>query len=311
MAQNNKLLNVGYVADQSREGSFIDKAMKITGVLESGLPHASDLEFAVIGGLLVDMKAFALVDFLKEKDFYLEKPRCVFNAIVALHKKSTPIDILTVVNQLKNDGLLDKKITAFDIVEMSNSVVSHANIVHHARILEEFRLKRQTIVTAQQLLQDVLKNKTSIYDLRNSALAQLRTTPSVDLFIAKTAAQSIEDARTAESRKCYAGAFLKEREVVFLFGDTGSGKSVFAVQLAQAIATGTDLFPFVKNEVGPTKVLYYDFEVDDIGFAQRYDNSEDVPDKQSDDYRYFQFHDNFIRVTLDDNYLDFEEDAES
>lgn len=309
MAKGN--LKTSYVADPTREGSFMDKALSASGVLSTGLPHATDLENAVIGGILIDKDAFALVDFLKEKDFYVEKNRLVYNAVVELHAKGTPIDMVTVVNQLRNDDVLGKKIEALDVVKMSNEVVSHANIVHHARILQDFRLRRETITNAQRIFQDALNNKTNIYELRDKALISFRTTPHVDLFIAKTATQSIEDARKKDPRKAFAGAFIKEKEIVFLFGDNGSGKSIFSVQLAQAIAAGNDVFPFVKNEVGPTKVLYYDFEVDDIGFAQRYSNSDEGIDPTSDDYRYFQFSDNFIRITLDEEYIDFEEDAES
>ena len=305
------ILKTAFIADPTRQGSFMDKALKASGTLIQGLPHASDLEHAVIGALLINKDAFSLVDFLKEKDFYLEKPRIVYNAAVELHQRGTPIDLLTVVNELKNNGLLGKKITANDVVEMSRQVTGHANIVHHARMLETFRLRRQTITDAQKIWQDALNNKTDIYELRDKALVNFRTTPSIDLFVAKTATQTIEDARSKAPRLAYAGAFLKEKEICFLFGDNGSGKSVFAVQLAEAIAAGTNIFPFVKNEVGPTKVLYYDFEVDDIGFAQRYSNSDSGIAPDSDEYRYFQFHENFVRITLDEEYIDFEEDAEN
>ena len=73
------------------------------------------------------------------------------------------------------------------------------------------------------------------------------------------------------------GTLWREGEVAVLFGDKGSGKSVLAVQIAEAIARGTKAVANTKNWSGsvaaqpkPRKVLYIDFQRTQRQFAERY-----------------------------------------
>src|SRR3954463_14039090 len=65
-------------------------------------PQAKDLEEAVLGAIMLEKSAFdAVIEILKSECFYVEANQRVFRAMIGLSQKSQPIDILTVVEELK------------------------------------------------------------------------------------------------------------------------------------------------------------------------------------------------------------------
>jgi hypothetical protein len=65
------------------------------------------------------------------------------------------------------------------------------------------------------------------------------------------------------------GKYWAERELCLLAGDTGSGKTLLALQVAKALAGGCVLGN-ADNVGKPRKVLYVDFELDKQGFYTRF-----------------------------------------
>lgn len=68
------------------------------------------------------------------------------------------------------------------------------------------------------------------------------------------------------------GDFWWENELVFLFADSGIGKSILATQIAYEIAKGES--ECVEVEMQPQSVLYFDFELSDRQLARRYQNAD-------------------------------------
>jgi len=91
------------------------------------------------------------------------------------------------------------------------------------------------------------------------------------------------------------GPFWLEGEISILFADTGKGKSVLAVQIAESLASGVALAPFELDTPGQ-KVLYFDFELSEKMFEARYSVLSDEPGGPTTDH--YPFHDNFIRAQL-------------
>lgn len=89
-----------------------------------------------------------------------------------------------------------------------------------------------------------------------------------------------------ESEKLF-GDFWREGEVTILFADTGQGKSVLSVQIADSISKGVSILGLDMTSKSQ-EVLYFDFENSDTQFKKRYTK----PTGES-----YSFHDNFLRVT--------------
>src|SRR5210317_1056950 len=88
----------------------VRKSPQAPSLLDQGRvpPQAVDLEEAVLGAILLEKDALtAVIDILKPDAFYREAHRSIFNAIVQLFNKTEPVDILTVISQLKSMGELD------------------------------------------------------------------------------------------------------------------------------------------------------------------------------------------------------------
>jgi len=109
-----------------------------------------------------------------------------------------------------------------------------------------------------------------------------------ELFTIRTANKWLKEANLRPVPKMLFGKFWYESELCILFADSNLGKSILAVQIANAISTGESMHPFTC-EAEPQPVLYCDFELTDKQFEARYSlNYED----------HYQFSNNFYRAEL-------------
>src|SRR5258705_9434574 len=82
-----------------RRKSSIDLGSMVYGKVP---PQAKDLEEAVLGAIMLEKSAFdTVVEILKPECFYVESNQRIFRTMQAFGQKSQPIDILTVVEELK------------------------------------------------------------------------------------------------------------------------------------------------------------------------------------------------------------------
>ena len=134
-----------------------------------------------------------------------------------------------------------------------------------------------------KLIEDVIKNTVAA-----------DSTP-IKLLPVRTAAQRIRDAQSQPDILPHADVLFQTNELTIFFGDTGKGKSIFAVALANAISKGTT-FLGLENKCESLRVLYYDFELSDKQFEKRYTGETGVP---------YVFNDNFFIDNIDLSEVDF------
>jgi len=129
-------------------------------------PQALDLEDAVLGALMLEKNALnAVVEFLKAEHFYSEAHKEIFQAIIDLFKASEPVDMRTVVNQLRKTGKLELVGGAYYIAELTSKVSSAANIEYHARVIIELAIKRELIQIASQIHHNAYEDTTDVFEL--------------------------------------------------------------------------------------------------------------------------------------------------
>lgn len=108
------------------------------------------------------------------------------------------------------------------------------------------------------------------------------------LFTIKTANEWIEEAKSRPIPKMLFSQLWYEGELCILFADTNLGKSILAVQIGNSISKGEQIKNFdIQTQKQP--VLYFDFELSDKQFQNRY--SKDYTDN-------YDFDDNFLRVEI-------------
>src|SRR6188768_1048049 len=129
-------------------------------------PQAPDLEEAVLGALMLEKNALnAVVEFLQPGHFYKEQHKEIYTAIVDLFKSSDPVDMRTVVNQLRKSAKLELIGGAYYIAELTSKVSSAANIEYHARVIMEMAIKRELIQVSSQIQQDAYEDTTDVFEL--------------------------------------------------------------------------------------------------------------------------------------------------
>lgn len=129
-------------------------------------PQALDLEEAVLGALMLEKNALnAVVEFLKPEHFYDDRHKEIYTAIVDLFKATEPVDMRTVVNQLRKNGKIELVGGAYYIAELTSKVSSAANIEYHSRVIMEMAIKRTLIEVASQIHHDAYEDTTDVFEL--------------------------------------------------------------------------------------------------------------------------------------------------
>lgn len=115
-------------------------------------PHSIEAESSVLGGLLLDNGAWDRVgDLLKEGDFYRYEHRMVFSAIGTLINGSKPADVITVFEQLQNQGKAEEVGGLGYLNSLAQYVPSAGNIRRYAEIVRERSILRKLVSASDEI----------------------------------------------------------------------------------------------------------------------------------------------------------------
>ncbi len=129
-------------------------------------PQAKELEEAVLGAIMLEKSAFdTVIEILKAECFYVDAHQRIYKAFESLAQKSMPIDMLTVVEELKFKEELDVIGGPYFITKLTNSVVSAANIETHSRIILQKFIQRELIRISGEIIGDAYEDSTDVFDL--------------------------------------------------------------------------------------------------------------------------------------------------
>lgn len=115
-------------------------------------PHSIEAESSVLGGLLLDNNAWDRVgDLLKEGDFYRYEHQAIYAAIGALINASKPADVITVFEQLKNQGKAQEMGGLTYLNNLAQYVPSATNIRRYAEIVRERAILRKLVTASDEI----------------------------------------------------------------------------------------------------------------------------------------------------------------
>lgn len=133
-------------------------------------PQAVDMEEPVLGALMLEKDALEVViEFLRPEMFYKYSHQKIYSAILALFTKNSPVDILTITNQLRKQGELEMVGGAYYITELTNRVASAANIEFHARIIVQKFIQRELIRISTDTINAAYEDTTDVLSLLEMA----------------------------------------------------------------------------------------------------------------------------------------------
>ena len=164
------------MAEESKQTKTTRTKKSTTKPIDYGKvpPQAIELEEMVLGALMVQKDALSLVDeILKPEHFYKEAHKEIYTAIINLNNKQEPIDIFTVVEQLRRNGTLENVGGPYYITTLTNKVGSAAHIEFHAKIIVQKYLARELIRVASTIETEVFTEENDIDELLQKAEGML------------------------------------------------------------------------------------------------------------------------------------------
>lgn len=137
-------------------------------------PQNIDSEISLLGSILIDSDAIVKVaDVVDEADFYDKKNALIFSAVTKLFLKHNPIDVLTLTEQLKNDGNLEFIGGASYLSELTNFVPSATHAARYAQIVAEKAMRRRIIKSSQEIIEHSFQENEDISQLIELAESKL------------------------------------------------------------------------------------------------------------------------------------------
>jgi replicative DNA helicase len=134
-------------------------------------PHSVEAEQAVLGGLLLDTRAWDHVaDAVGPEDFYRPDHRLIFEAIAGIAAEGKPIDVVTVSERLERHGQLVDAGGLGYVGTLARDTPTAANVRAYAQIVRERSLLRALISAGSEIAASVFSDEgQSARDLVNQA----------------------------------------------------------------------------------------------------------------------------------------------
>lgn len=133
-------------------------------------PQALNLEEAVLGAIMLEQNAFIeLQGILKPESFYKEAHQKIFTAIQRLSARHDPIDILTVTEDLSQQGELEEVGGASYLVHLTQRIGSGAHAEYHAKIVAQKFIQRELIRIASEIQKKAFDDAMDVNDLLDQA----------------------------------------------------------------------------------------------------------------------------------------------
>ena len=116
-------------------------------------PQNTEAEASLLGAVLIDTDAIVkIADSVGPNDFYEDRHRRIFEAVLQLYEKHSPIDVLTLSDQLRSTGFLDMVGGPAYLTELTNFVPTAAHVEKYADIVAQKALRRRLIKASQDIV---------------------------------------------------------------------------------------------------------------------------------------------------------------
>ncbi|MFJ7935421.1 replicative DNA helicase [Sporosarcina sp. NPDC096371] len=222
-------------------------------------PHNNEAEQSVIGAIFLEPQALiTAAELLISEDFYRIAHQKIFETMIILSDKGQAIDVVTVTEELSAKKELEDVGGISYLMEIANSVPTAANIAHYARIVEEKALLRRLIRVATSIVEDgyaredeveallseaekkmmEVSNRKNAGDFRHIKDVLVETYDNIELLHTRQGDVTGIPSGFTDLDKMTAG--FQRNDLVILAARPSVGKTAFALNVAQNIATKTD-----------------------------------------------------------------------
>ena len=218
-------------------------------------PHNIEAEQSVLGAILMEESNIARAEeLLSPDDFYRGAHKEIYQCMLDLHNERKPIDTVTLINSLRNRGVLDKIGGAGYLSELIEMVPINRNYIEYCQIVHEKGVIRNLIHTATQILEDSYGSYDNVGDLVDRAeqeifkVSQGRRTGDFQ-SIQETLGTTLSQIEAIESNKGkltgietgfaelnHITSGLQPSDLIIVAARPSMGKTAFALYIAQNAA---------------------------------------------------------------------------
>lgn len=247
----------------------------MAGRPDKSTPANIEAEQAVLGALLIDPAAIRRVaSKLQPGDFWREKHRWIYGAMIRLFQNETAIDLLTISDFLEAKGFLDKAGGPAYITKLVNETPTSVHLDHYAKIVIDTSRRRKLLDLAGRIalvaadeskpLETVMATVEGDFHEATADMVSGEVASSSDLM-----SRLYDEVELVTKRQGLAGIStgmsdldkilggLYNSDVIYLAARPSVGKTAFMVNLALSAAKA-DL-----------SVLVISLEMSDLQIAQR------------------------------------------
>lgn len=138
-------------------------------------PQAPDMEEAILGACMLERDTFEEVQqIIHSADiFYVDAHQKIFSAMLKMYNDGTPIDLITITEQLRKSGELELVGGAYYLSRLTMSVLSSAHVIAHASIVFEKYAKRETIRICGNAINSAYEDGADAFEVIDEAVSSL------------------------------------------------------------------------------------------------------------------------------------------
>ena len=137
-------------------------------------PQNLDAEKSLLGAVLIDEDVLADVsEIVKPKDFYDKNHQMIFDGMMRLYEKHSPVDMLTLTDELKRKDQLDVIGGSSYLSELTNYVPTAAHAEAYAKMVAQKAVRRRLIKASGEISEMGYDENADIQELLSKAEAEL------------------------------------------------------------------------------------------------------------------------------------------
>ena len=252
-------------------------------------PHSPEAEMALLGSMLLDPQVIpGVLDWVKGPEaFYNEAHGSIYRAVVELYDRNASLDLVQTLERLRDGGVLDRVGGPDYLVELVEGVPSAVNAPHFARLVSEKHRLRSLINAAGEMLYEAYHagelgpdGVREVLDKAQTALFSLADDPGQTeaqkladlLFIEQERLEQMEGKPVSGVASGYVDldkltSGMQGGELLILAARPSMGKTALALNLAEQIAMGGDVF--AKPGSVKVPVAIFSLEMSKSALTQR------------------------------------------
>ncbi len=128
------------------------------------LPHSIMAEQSVLGSMLIDEACIPkVIERLKPEDFYMRQNQDLFLVLLSMFSHYEPIDLVTVVDRMKQFGSYDDSATVPYLQQLMEITPTSANVMEYAAIVADKAMLRRVGETAGEII-DMVRTESGTSD---------------------------------------------------------------------------------------------------------------------------------------------------